>query len=72
MPVMDGLQATRQILSAWASPERPRVLMLTTFDLDDYVYAHPAIPGPAGPSQPNLTPSRDRRRSFGPFVTTPR
>ena len=38
MPVMDGLQATRQILSAAASPERPRVLMLTTFDLDDYVY----------------------------------
>src|SRR5262249_43474669 len=37
MPVMDGLQATRQILRAAASPERPRVLMLTTFDLDDYV-----------------------------------
>jgi DNA-binding NarL/FixJ family response regulator len=38
MPVMDGLQATRQILRAAAGPERPRVLMLTTFDLDDYVY----------------------------------
>jgi DNA-binding NarL/FixJ family response regulator len=38
MPVMDGLQATRQILRAAASPTRPRVLMLTTFDLDDYVY----------------------------------
>jgi DNA-binding NarL/FixJ family response regulator len=38
MPVMDGLQATRQILGAAASPERPRVLMLTTFDLDEYVY----------------------------------
>jgi len=38
MPVMDGLQATREILQAAASPERPRVLMLTTFDLDDYVY----------------------------------
>ncbi len=37
MPVMDGLQATRQILRA-AGPDRPRVLMLTTFDLDDYVY----------------------------------
>jgi len=37
MPVMDGLQATRQILAA-ASPGRPRVLMLTTFDLDEYVY----------------------------------
>jgi DNA-binding NarL/FixJ family response regulator len=39
MPVLDGLQATRQILSAAARPARPRVLMLTTFDLDDYVYA---------------------------------
>jgi DNA-binding NarL/FixJ family response regulator len=39
MPVMDGLQATRQILSPAADPARPRVLMLTTFDLDDYVYA---------------------------------
>jgi DNA-binding NarL/FixJ family response regulator len=39
MPVMDGLQATREILSAASGPDgRPRVLMLTTFDLDDYVY----------------------------------
>ena len=38
MPAMDGLQATRQILGAAAGPARPRVLMLTTFDLDDYVY----------------------------------
>jgi len=38
MPVMDGLEATRQILRPSAGPERPRVLMLTTFDLDDYVY----------------------------------
>src|SRR5262249_47008539 len=38
MPVMDGLQATRHILTAAASPARPRVLMLTTFDLDEYVY----------------------------------
>jgi len=38
MPVMDGLQATRQILGG-AGPAGPRVLMLTTFDLDEYVYA---------------------------------
>jgi DNA-binding NarL/FixJ family response regulator len=38
MPVMDGLQATRQILGTDPGPPRPRVLMLTTFDLDDYVY----------------------------------
>jgi DNA-binding NarL/FixJ family response regulator len=38
MPVMDGLQATRQILGTAPGPHAPRVLMLTTFDLDDYVY----------------------------------
>jgi DNA-binding NarL/FixJ family response regulator len=37
MPVMDGLEATRQILTA-PGPQQTRVLMLTTFDLDDYVY----------------------------------
>ena len=37
MPVMDGLQATRQILADRAS--ECRVIMLTTFDLDEYVYA---------------------------------
>ena len=36
MPVMDGLEATRQILAAVA--DAPRVLMLTTFDLDEYVH----------------------------------
>ena len=35
MPVLDGLQATRQITGADGAP---RVLVLTTFDLDDYVY----------------------------------
>jgi DNA-binding NarL/FixJ family response regulator len=40
MPTMDGLEATRQILSQ--SPHC-RVLMLTTFDLDRYVYAALAI-----------------------------
>jgi DNA-binding NarL/FixJ family response regulator len=38
MPVMDGLQAARQILTAANGPHTPRVLMLTTFDLDEYVY----------------------------------
>jgi DNA-binding NarL/FixJ family response regulator len=36
MPVLDGLAATRAVLGE-AHP--PRVLMLTTFDLDDYIYA---------------------------------
>ena len=40
MPVLDGLAATRELLDpAAAGTHRPRVLMLTTFDLDDYIYA---------------------------------
>jgi DNA-binding NarL/FixJ family response regulator len=38
MPVMDGLEATRQVLGPPAGDGRPRVLVLTTFDLDEYVY----------------------------------
>jgi DNA-binding NarL/FixJ family response regulator len=37
MPTMDGLEAAKRILSV-PEERRPRVLMLTTFDLDDYVY----------------------------------
>jgi DNA-binding NarL/FixJ family response regulator len=37
MPVMDGLEATRRILAA--PSVRTKVVMLTTFDLDEYVYA---------------------------------
>ena len=35
---MDGLAAARQVLLAPANHERSRVIMLTTFDLDEYVY----------------------------------
>lgn len=38
MPVLDGLQATRELLAGHAGSEAPKVLMLTTFDLDEYVY----------------------------------
>ena len=38
MPEMDGLEATRRILAAPAA-SGCRVLILTTFDLDQYVYA---------------------------------
>lgn len=38
MPVMDGLEAARRILAA-TSPRRARVVMLTTFDLDEYIYS---------------------------------
>ncbi len=35
MPELDGLEATRRILAAG---DGPRILILTTFDLDEYVY----------------------------------
>ncbi|WGW10820.1 response regulator transcription factor [Saxibacter everestensis] len=39
MPVRDGLAATRLLLEpSPAVAHHPRVLMLTTFDVDDYVY----------------------------------
>ena len=37
MPVMDGLEATRLITAGQLDPS-PRVLILTTFDLDEYVF----------------------------------
>jgi DNA-binding NarL/FixJ family response regulator len=36
MPAMDGLEATRRIVAESQQP--PRVLVLTTFDVDEYVY----------------------------------
>jgi len=37
MPEMDGIEATRQIVDA-GNGRRTRVLILTTFELDEYVY----------------------------------
>jgi DNA-binding NarL/FixJ family response regulator len=36
MPILDGLAATREI--ARARPDGPRVIILTTFDIDEYVF----------------------------------
>ncbi|WP_327321799.1 response regulator transcription factor [Streptomyces sp. NBC_01210] len=42
MPGMDGIEATRQLVAAGSSgspgSDAPRILILTTFDLDEYVY----------------------------------
>ncbi|MFD0898805.1 response regulator transcription factor [Actinomadura sediminis] len=43
MPRMDGIEATRRIV---AGGERPKVVILTTFDLDEYAFA--AIKAGAG------------------------
>jgi DNA-binding NarL/FixJ family response regulator len=37
MPELDGLEATRRILAG--ADDEPRVIILTTFDLDQYIYA---------------------------------
>jgi DNA-binding NarL/FixJ family response regulator len=36
MPAIDGIQATRHLLAT--SPQPPRVLVITTFENDEYVY----------------------------------
>jgi len=38
MPVMDGIEATRLIVAETDADGLPRILVLTTFDLDEYVY----------------------------------
>jgi CheY-like chemotaxis protein len=37
MPGMDGIEATRRITSSGGA-DAPSVLILTTFDLDEYVF----------------------------------
>ena len=39
MPDMDGIEATRQII---ASGSRASIVIVTTFDRDDYLFAAPA------------------------------
>ncbi len=38
MPHMDGLEATRLLMAEHPEDKAPRVLVLTTFDADEYVY----------------------------------
>ena len=54
MPVLDGIAATRELTAAGVTT---RVLILTTYDLDQYVYAALRA-GAAGPSH-----AGPRRRS---------
>ncbi|MGW7442316.1 response regulator [Kitasatospora sp. NPDC054795] len=54
MPGLDGLEAARRILADGAK-EPPRIIMLTTFDLDHYVYAAMAA-GASGFLLKDVTP----------------
>ncbi|WBP90103.1 response regulator [Kitasatospora cathayae] len=53
MPGLDGLEATRRILAG--AEDAPRIIMLTTFDLDHYVYAAMAA-GASGFLLKDVTP----------------
>ena len=53
MPKLDGLQATRHVLARTSC----RVLILTTFDSDEYVYEALRARGPAGSCSRTRRPS---------------
>jgi len=53
MPNMDGIEATKQLA---AQPEAPRIVILTTFDLDEYVY-HALTAGASGFLLKDLPPA---------------
>jgi len=55
MPRMDGLEATRRILDG--DPGSCRIVMLTTFDLDEYVYAA-IVAGACGFLLKDVTPDQ--------------
>ena len=72
MPDLDGIEATRRILADSQEP-KPCVLILTTFDLDEYVYD--ALRAPAAScskthlstsSSPASAPSDTEMRSSRP------
>ena len=53
MPVLDGIAATREIIRR-SGADAPRIVILTTFDLDQYVYDAPPPERP--PGLDDLTP----------------
>ncbi|MBU2666052.1 response regulator transcription factor [Actinoplanes bogorensis] len=55
MPELDGLEATRRILTG--APGEPRIIILTTFDVDQYVYAALAA-GASGFLLKDVSPER--------------
>jgi len=70
MPVLDGVEATKQIVAAGTA----RVLVMTTFDLDEYVYA--ALQGGASgfllkDTQPDYLVSALRSVAEGDAVMSP-
>lgn len=63
MPNLDGIEATRQILAG--TPPPTRVVVLTTFDIDSYVYQ--ALRAGASGS---CSRTQHPRSSYTPFVSS--
>jgi CheY-like chemotaxis protein len=61
MPELDGIEATRRILAAGPAVANVRIIILTTFDLDQYVYAALAAGAPAASCSRTL-----RRSTWSP------
>jgi len=61
MPVMDGIEATKRITQS----TDVRALILTTFDLDEYVFAALAGRGPAASCSRDTLPRRPANRHPG-------
>lgn len=57
MPGMDGIAATERIVADAPSGRAPRILMLTTFDIDEYVY-HALRAGASGFLLKETSPER--------------
>jgi YesN/AraC family two-component response regulator len=68
MPELDGLQATRRILAA---DDAARIVILTTFDLDEYVYEALGRPveGDSPRSRPAIYTPLARERAAGTLTS---
>lgn len=62
MPRMDGIEATRGLM---AGAQAPKVLILTTFDIDEYVYEAMRA-GAAGFLLKDTPPRRRSPKASGP------
>ena len=68
MPNLDGLESARRILGSQSN--RARVIMLTTFDLDEYIY-DALKAGASGFLRKDAPPSDSSRSSAPPAIGTP-
>jgi DNA-binding NarL/FixJ family response regulator len=70
MPRLDGLQATRQLMSEPQDGPPQRVIILTTFDLDEYV-SQALCAGAAGLIVKDISDDDSPRACTAPSAATP-